>query len=92
MAVEVDVTKEELAQVFHSAISRFFLAKVVRVLPNQDGKWTMGCRLVKKFNDDDLESFLEFTGFCHLKDSAESEEPTELPEEASPMPQNRAAE
>ena len=32
IAVEVDVSKEELAQVFHSAISRYFLAKVVRVL------------------------------------------------------------
>ena len=80
LAVEVDVTKEEVEQVFHCAISRFFLAKVVRVVQRKDGKWTLGCLLVKKFNDDDLESFVEFTGFCHLTEDLESEEPTELSE------------
>jgi hypothetical protein len=82
IAVEVDVSKEELAQVFHSAISRFFLAKVVRVLHRKDGKWTLGCRLVKKFSDDDLDSLVEFTGFCHLNEDLESEQPTQLPDEA----------
>src|SRR5262245_52410780 len=36
LAVEVNVTKEELVHVYHSAISRFFLAKVVRVLRRRD--------------------------------------------------------
>src|SRR5260370_35645202 len=78
LAVEVDVTKEELVQVYHSAISRFFLAKVVRVVGRRDRKWTLGCLLVKKFNDDDLDSFVEFNGFCHLIDEPESATPTQL--------------
>ena len=84
LVVEVDVTKEELVQVFHSAISRFFLAKVVRVVGRKDGKWTLGCLLVKKFNDEDLDHFIEFNGFCHLQDDGESESPTQLPEGAGP--------
>jgi hypothetical protein len=72
LAVEVDVTKEELAQVFHSAISRFFLAKVVRAVPRRDGKWILGCLLVKKFNDEDMDSFLEFNAFRHLSDDPET--------------------
>jgi len=65
LAVEVDMSKEELDQVFHSAVSRFFLVKVVRVVsrPRRDGKWILGCLLVRKFNDDDLGSFLKSTGF-----------------------------
>jgi hypothetical protein len=65
LAVEVDMSKEELDQVFHSAISRFFLVKVVRVVsqPRRDGRWILGCLLVRKFNDDDLGSFLKSTGF-----------------------------
>src|SRR5947209_6653071 len=86
IAVEVDVSKEELAQVFHSAISRFFLAKVVRVLRRKDTKWSLGCRLVKKFSDDDLDSLIEFTGFCHLNEDLESEQPTQLPDEAEVTP------
>jgi hypothetical protein len=81
LVVEVDVTKEELVQVFHSAISRFFLAKVVRVVPRKDGKWTLACLLVKKFNDEDLDHFIEFNGFCHLQEDMESEAPTLLPDE-----------
>jgi hypothetical protein len=84
LAVEVDVTKEELVQVFHSAISRFFLAKVVRVVGRRDGKWTLGCLLVKKFNDEDLDHFIEFNGFCHLQDEGESESPSQLLEDAGP--------
>jgi hypothetical protein len=84
LAVEVDVTKEELVQVFHSAISRFFLAKVVRVDSRRDGRWTLGCLLVKKFNDEDLDHFIEFNGFCHLQDDLESEAPTQLADEAEP--------
>ena len=86
IAVEVDVSKEELAQVFHSAISRYFLAKVVRVLRRKDKKWSLGCRLVKKFSDDDLDSLIEFTGFCHLNEDLESEQPTQLPDEAEVTP------
>jgi PilZ domain-containing protein len=82
IAVEVDVSKEELAQVFHSAISRFFLVKVVRVLRRKDTKWSLGCRLVKKFTEDDLDSLIEFTGFCHLNEDLESELPTQLQDEA----------
>jgi hypothetical protein len=65
LAVEVDMSREELDQIFHSAISRFFLVKVVRVIsrPRRDGKWIHGCLLVRKFNDDDLDSFLKSTGF-----------------------------
>jgi hypothetical protein len=57
LAVEVDMSKEKLDQVFHNAISRFFLAKVVRVVsrPRRDGKWILGCLLVRKSNDDDLD-------------------------------------
>jgi len=73
IAVEVDVSKEELAQIFHSAISRFFLAKVVRVLRRKDMKWSLGCRLVKKFSDDDLDSLIEFTSFCHLNEDLEDQ-------------------
>src|SRR6516164_492779 len=47
IAVEVDVIKEEVEQVFHCAISRFFLAKVVRVVRRKDDKYTLGCLLVK---------------------------------------------
>jgi hypothetical protein len=83
LAVEVDVTKEELIQVFHSAISRFFLAKVVRVIRRQDGKFTLGCLLVKKFNDEDLDHFIEYNGFRHLKEDEASEAPTLMPEEAN---------
>ncbi len=86
IAVEVDVSKEELAQVFHSAISRYFLAKVVRVLRRKDKKWSLGCRLVKQFSDDDLDSLIEFTGFCHLNEDLESEQPTQLPDEAGVTP------
>lgn len=78
LAIEVDVTQEELVQVYHSAISRFFLAKVVRVIRRRDRKWTLGCLLVKKFNDDDLDSFVEFNGFCQLNHEPESETPTQL--------------
>jgi hypothetical protein len=55
LAVEVDMSKEKLDQVFPNAISRFFLAKAVRVLsrPRPDGKWILGCLLVRKSNDDD---------------------------------------
>ncbi len=74
LAVEVNVTKEELVQVYHSAISRFFLAKVVRVVRRRDRKWTLGCKLVKKFNDEDLDTLVEFNGFCHLSEQEESEE------------------
>jgi hypothetical protein len=81
IAVEVDISKEELAQVFHSAISRYFLAKVVRVLRRKDTKWSLGCRLVKKFSDDDIDSLVEFTSFCHLSEDLESEQPTQLPDE-----------
>src|SRR5262249_43240462 len=80
LAVQVDVTKEELDQVYHSAISRFFLAKVVRVLGRRDRKWTLGCKLVKKFNDDDLNSIVEFNGFCHLNENEASEAPTQTHE------------
>ncbi|HEV2946229.1 MAG TPA: PilZ domain-containing protein [Gemmataceae bacterium] len=73
LAVEVDVSKEELVQVYHSAISRFFLAKVVRVVRRRDRKWTLGCRLVKKFNDQDLDTLVEFNGFCHLSEEEDNE-------------------
>jgi PilZ domain-containing protein len=74
LAVEVNVTKEELVHVYHSAISRFFLAKVVRVLRRRDRKWTLGCTLVKKFNDEDLDTLVDFNGFCHLHEEEENEE------------------
>lgn len=73
IAVEVDVSQEELAQVFHSAISRFFLAKVVRVLRRRDRKWSLGCQLVKKFSDDDVDCLVEFTSFCHLNENLEDQ-------------------
>jgi len=76
--VEVDVSKEELAQLFHSDISRFCLAKVVRALRRKDMKWNLGCKVVKKFSDDDLDSLIEFTSFCHLNEDLESEQPTEM--------------
>jgi hypothetical protein len=81
LAVEVNVTKEELVHVYHSAISRFFLAKVVRVIRRRDRKWTLGCRLVKKFNDEDLDTLVDFNGFCHLQDEEENEATTEGSEE-----------
>jgi hypothetical protein len=83
LAVEVNVTKEELVQVYHSAISRFFLAKVVRVTRRRDRKWTLGCKLVKKFNDEDLDTLVEFNGFCHLSAEEESEATTQVTEEDS---------
>jgi hypothetical protein len=83
LAVEVDVSKEELVQVFNSAISRFFLVKVVRVIRRRDRKYTLGCLLVKKFNDDDLDNFIEFNGFCHLSENEASEAPTQVPDEAA---------
>jgi hypothetical protein len=87
LAVEVDVTKDELINVFHSAISRFFLAKVVRVVRRRDGKYTLGCLLVKKFNDEDLDHFIEYNGFRHLKEDEPSEAPTLIPNEADPEKQ-----
>jgi hypothetical protein len=73
LAVEVNVTKEELVHVYHSAISRFFLAKVVRVSRRRDRKWTLGCTLVKKFNDEDLDMLVDFNGFCQLSEEEASE-------------------
>jgi len=73
LAIEVNVTKEELVHVQHSAISRFFLAKVVRVVRRRDRKWTLGCRLIKKLNDEDLDTLVEFNGFCHLSEEERNE-------------------
>jgi len=46
LTIEVDVSKQELDQVFN--IPNFFLAKVVRVVsqPWHDRKWILGCCLV----------------------------------------------
>jgi len=85
LAVEVNVTKEELIHVYHSAISRFFLAKVVRVLRRRDRKWTLGCTLVKKFNDEDLDTLVDFNGFCQLSEEEASEVNEETAQVADEM-------
>jgi hypothetical protein len=36
-------------------------------------KWSLGCKLVKKFSDDDLDSLVEFTSFCHLNEDLETD-------------------
>jgi hypothetical protein len=84
LAVEVNVTKEEMVHVHHSAMSRFFLAKVVRVVRRRDHKWTLGCRLIKKLNDEDLDTLVEFNGFCHLSEEG-CNEASEASEAATQM-------
>jgi hypothetical protein len=46
---------------------------VVRVVRRRDRKWTLGCQLVKKFNDEDLDTLVEFNGFCHLREEENNE-------------------